>query len=146
MDRGSYIEYRHSNGRSGTIAPAKDQVRLTNAKVSDDGQVVGWLAEYKTCCASYSLPLRLEVRMPNGQRRTFPSEQPVWGWCFVYRRMAVAYRHSPTHGDSEEVYELRRISDSRLLARSVHATSVKVGQGPLPEWAECASARYDPEA
>ncbi len=45
------------------IVPMKEpeQVGFSKPQISEDGRVVGWLAEFPNCCTSYPIPLKLVI-------------------------------------------------------------------------------------
>ena len=91
------------------------QVGFSDAKVSSNGRLVGWLALQPTCCTSYPIPLSLIIFENGKVIQRFYEGQAIWAWSFEKHNSAVAYRHSVTHGPIMEEYKLRSIGDGKLL-------------------------------
>ena len=92
-----------------------DQVGFDQVAISPDGRVVGWLALYPNCCASYPIPLAL-VLYSNGKTRTFKgNELPVWRWRFEAEGKQVAFEQETVHGGIGVHYELRETLTGRLV-------------------------------
>jgi len=72
----------------------------------------------------------------------FQGAQATFGWCFVQRSTAVAVRRAVLHGASPDLYELRRISDGKLLKShevNTDAVDAETPANRLPGWAKCAA-------
>ena len=101
-----------------TIAPKKDveQVGFGKPQISPNGVAVGWLAEYRKCCTSHPIPLKLVIHS-NGSVRTYTgSGLPVWRWGFQAGGAQVAFEQETEQGGLNVHYELHDVATGRLLA------------------------------
>lgn len=131
-------------GRSTPARRLEGQVAFDAAKVSDDGRHAGWLALFGNCCTSYPVPMALVVMGATGRLHTFEGAQATFGWCFVDRGRSVALMRSALHGGGPEQYELRRLTDGKLMKS--HITPVDRDGQPdaeakLPSWVGCAQSK-----
>jgi hypothetical protein len=102
-----------------TIAPKKDveQVGFGKPQISPDGVAVGWLAEYRQCCTSYPIPLKLMIHS-NGSVRTFTGRGlPIMRWGFQAGGAQVAFEQEIVPGGMGVHYELHDVATGRLLAQ-----------------------------
>jgi len=139
---GRSLEYRTTANSAIEAAPLlKDQTGFQDAKVSPDAKLMGWLAEYPNCCTSYAVPLELIVMDRHRRLHSFSGPQAIFGWCFASDSKAVAFRQTALHGRSNEVFELRRVQDGKLLQRFVLVWSDPDDESrrpQVPRWARCA--------
>jgi hypothetical protein len=61
VDPGGGVHIIETDGRDRDIPKEKDQVGSSQAKIADDKETAGWLAEYENCCTSYPIALTLVV-------------------------------------------------------------------------------------
>lgn len=138
---GRSLEYRTSNSAIETVPLLRDQTGFRDAKVSSDSKLMGWLAEYPNCCTSYPIPLEIVVMDRNRTLHSFSGPQAIFGWCFARGSKAVAFRQTALHGRSNEVFELRRVQDGKLLQRFVlpwRDPNDGSRHPQVPRWASCA--------
>jgi hypothetical protein len=122
------------------LAPMlKEQVEFDEPKVSGDGRHVGWLALVPGCCTSYPVPATLVVLGPDRSMRRFSGDQYTWGWCFTPDARAVVYRRAASHGITRHLFEMRRLSDGRLLRRHLASPDALDDIRRLPRWMRCAA-------
>lgn len=123
--------------RSGAIpAPrtTSEQQGFSDAKVSSNRSLVGWLALTSNCCTSYPLPTSLVIFRDGRVVRSFVEAPPIWSWSFQEHNTAVAYRQEYPHGISPIIYKLRRISDGRSLGEFVCAPTEGNPPGTEPQY------------
>jgi len=116
------------------------------AKISRDGTLVGWLADFPPEEENYSVPLALVVMDVSGRLRVFSPPRAIVGWCFTQDSMAVVYSMSALHGPTDELFELRDIKDGKLLKRFDlpwesldRQTQGRPSKVAIPDWARCAA-------
>lgn len=134
--------YRTSSDNDYTPSLLEDQVEFSQIQISGDRKLIGWVATFQTCCASYPVPLKLVVSSESGSRSTFAGAQGLFKWCFVPELKAVAFRQEPLHGPTVETYTLARIEDGKELETYVVPLSdlkTPASINRLPKWAYCAS-------
>lgn len=129
------------SGAHKIMAPRTDseQRAFSNAQISSNGQMVGWLVLSSSCCQSYPIPLSLVIFRDGKVIRKFEDERPVWNWSFQNQDTAVAYLLRTTHGNSTVSYKLRRISDGKLIEEfecfsDPEAVPESEKNAPVPEW------------
>jgi hypothetical protein len=116
-----------------------EQVAYSEPRVSTDGRYVGWLALYPNCCTSYPIALKLVVLDESRHLHTFEGTKiAIFAWCFHANARSVAYAQGVLHGSDYRHFELRRISDERLLAEYEypHEESA-LAQTRAPSWVRC---------
>lgn len=118
-----------------------EQVAYSDPRVSTDGKHVGWLALYPNCCTSYPIALKLVVLDESRHLHTFEgAEIAIFGWCFQTNARSVAYAQGVLHGSDYRHFELRRISDERLLAKYEYPHEERqkaFAQKQAPSWLRC---------
>ena len=131
---------RRSNGTTFNAPKLEQQDSFQAPQVSRRGEYAGWLAAYPNMGASYSLPINLVlVDRSNRLHRFSGNFGMVFGWCFSPSQESVVYRFSFPHGQTPTGFEMRRISDGRLLRQ--YSIPWNVGHlDRVPKWAKCAQA------
>ncbi len=116
------------------------------AKISRDGTLVGWLADFSPEEENYSVPLALVVMDVSGKLRVFSPPRAIVGWCFTRDSRAVVYSMSALHGPTDELFELRDIKNGKLLKRFDlpwesldRQTQGRPSKVAIPDWARCAA-------
>jgi hypothetical protein len=118
-----------------------------NPKISPDGRLVGWLADFPPgCCESYSVSLELVVMDVSRRLHVFSPPRAIVGWCFSKDSRAVVYSMAELHGPTDEQFELRSVEDGKLLKRFDLPWSAlerqldgKPSKAIIPVWAACAA-------
>ena len=142
---GSTLQLLRTDGSAMPALKIDNQDGFQKPAVSANGRYVGWLALYPDQGASYSLPLYLVVSEVSGKVHHFAGDfGMVDGWCFTPRGDAVVYQYKFPHGATLIGFELRRLSDGKLVHR------VKLGpitperdegkdiRAKAPAWTKCA--------
>lgn len=132
------------------LAPTLDgQDSFDDPAVSPNRQYAGWLALFPDRGASYSQPLYLVVLSTERKRREFkPPFGMVFGWCFSKDSSAVVYRHEFPHGITPTGFEMRRLTDGRLLRRvelppvGPDADPAAAVRAAAPAWTRCAQEAF----
>jgi len=93
-----------------------DQEGFGQAKVSPDGQTVGWIAETGNCCTSYPLPTVLVLYRHGKVVLRVPMAPPIFGWAFGPRPGEVVTQQQYPHGQEYFTFTRLRITDGRKLA------------------------------
>ena len=95
--------------------------------------------------ASYSQPIYLVVTDTRNRLKRFSGDfGMVFAWCFAGEGQAVVYKSMFPHGITSIGFEMRRISDGRLLRRILlEPTRVGMDEDEIlgkrvPSWARCA--------
>jgi len=144
LDRdGEVLWLRRADG-SQTAAPTlEDQDSFEAPAVASDRRHAGWLALFPNQGASYSQPLYLVVMDTSNHLQRFRSDfGMVFKWCFTPRGKEVVFQSAFPHGPTPAEFEMRRISDGRLLRRFTLPENTLRGDGdtphePVPSWANC---------
>ncbi len=131
--RGSFLAPRTHTGQQG----------FSDARLSPDRNLVGWLVLTENCCTSYPLPTGLVVFGHGKVIRSITDVPPIFDWRFQHGGAAVAYRQRLPHGASTIIYKLRRVADGKVLA-VFECTPDEAGvpgqvagfafTDPVPEW------------
>lgn len=111
-----------------------DQTGYADILISPNGEIVGWLSLYPNCCTSYDIPRELVLyRNSRVIKRFRGNEQAIFKWSFSRDGADVLYCQGPLHSSDYRHYELRHISDGRLLEEA------EAGEGgpstAIPQWA-----------
>lgn len=127
-----------SDGQQFEAPRRSEQVEFDQPRLSPDGKYVGWLALVPNCCGtSYPKPLSLVVLDGGRRLHSFGTELAVFGWCFVPNASSVAYWQATLHFSDARHFELRNISDGRLLGvyESPHGEAKDIrARKDLPSW------------
>jgi len=101
------------------VKPPKlpSQIAFEDARISPDGEIVGWLADYPFPGATKADPISgtLVLYRAGHIIQDFRTGQVFWSWKFADAHK-VAYCTGPTHGGAGEC-DLRDIASRRILAR-----------------------------
>jgi hypothetical protein len=129
-------------GATPVAAPVlTEQVAFSDVKRSADRRHVGWLAMFGNCCTSYPVAMQLVVLDEHGALHTFDGERlPIFDWCFVPGRRAVAFRQGVLHGTDAMHFELRRIADGRRIAQYDYPHEERAqarARRHAPRWVKC---------
>jgi hypothetical protein len=138
----SFVAIATQSGEIHAPRTLDDQQGFSDALVSPNGSLVGWLALVGNCCTSYPLPMALVIFRHGQVIRTISEKQPIFHWSFVRQGTAVAYQQTFPHGLVPYFYKLRRISDGKLLEEfDCRPKETEVGtpaeyenDGPVPPW------------
>jgi hypothetical protein len=114
------------------------QTGFDSPQISPDRKIVGWLSLYPNCCTSYDIPRELVLY---GESRVLlrlqGNEQSIFRWKFSTDSERVAFCQGPLHFSDYRHYELRRISDGKLIAET------NTGEGLPTKPAELWAAELD---
>jgi hypothetical protein len=123
------------------IVPMKEpeQVGFSKPQISEDGRVVGWLAEFPNCCTSYPIPLKLVI-YSNDRRHTLTGiGLAVSRWAFQAGGKRVAFEQETVHGGLGVHYELRDVATGRLIAEygpKMGADNQALPDQHVPKWVQ----------
>lgn len=130
----------------------EDQDSFRKPRVAADHRHVGWLALFPDRGASYSQPLYLVVLDASRQLRRFSGDfGMVFDWCFTKSSDAVVYRYQFPHGLTSTGFDMRRLSDGKLLRRALldpidfDDDETQVIRKKAPLWTRCAQERAGSE-
>jgi len=128
------------------IVPKKEseQVGFSKPQISEDGRVVGWLAEFSNCCTSYPIPLKLMIYSNGRVHALTGSGLPIWHWAFQAGGKRVALEQETVHGGLGVHYELRNVATGRLIAEynpKVGPNNQVLTDQHLPKWVQQLNAR-----
>jgi hypothetical protein len=142
---GSKLQVRRTDDSMFAAPKFDSQDGFQKPAVSGNGRHVGWLALYPDQGASYSQPLHLAVLGPSGKVRRFEGDfGMVYGWCFTPKSDAVVYQYQFPHGATPIGFEIRRLSDGKLVHRvklepvPPDGDEAKVIRAKAPAWTKCA--------
>lgn len=117
QDGGALRLYR-ADGSQSAAPKLEEQDTFGKPVVASNQRYVGWLALFPDQGASYSQPLYLVVMDTSNRLRRFRSDfGMVFSWCFSTKGTEVVFQSSFPHGATPVEFQLRRISDGRLLRR-----------------------------
>ena len=140
---GTALVLTSSDGARFDAPRLPEQVAFDQPRVSPNGRYVGWLASFPNCCTSYPVPLALVVIDASRHLHTFDgSKLAISSWCFLPSSAAVAYAQGVLHGSDARLFELRSISDGRLVARYEYPHDEeqnKRARSLAPSWVRCVS-------
>ena len=111
----------------------EDQEGFVDAKVSPDGQTVGWLAETGNCCTSYPLPTVLVLYRDGKVVRRVPMAPPIFEWAFGPRPGEVVTRQQYPHGPEYFTFTRIRVRDGKVLAE-YRCNQEDPRPDPRPKW------------
>lgn len=98
--------------------------------MAGDGQTVGWLADYDSCCQSYPISRQLVLWHSGKIVARIDADAMIWNWRFVDGGKRVGFADGPTHGSSVPYsYKLYDARSGRLLAE------INGQRRDLPTWA-----------
>lgn len=122
-----------------------DQDGFDKPHIAPDGKSVGWLALYPNLGASYSQPLELVILDDAWRLHRFAgSFGMVYAWCFNAHGDAVVFKYQFPHGATPIAFDMRRISDGRLLKHitltplAPDEDEATVVRQRAPKWTSCA--------
>jgi len=134
-----------SDGTRLVVSKTDGQDSFEKPKISKDHLHLGWLALYPGQGASYSQPLDLIVIDSSGRTGHFWGDfGMVFQWCFAERANVVVYRFEFPHGSTPVGFEMRNLSDHKLIHRFVlepnttDVPDVQVLRVKAPTWTRCA--------
>jgi hypothetical protein len=123
------------SGREILPSMLKDQVAFSEAKISPDHKIVGWLVDYPnpTAFQYQASPISGDLVLYRDGHilHRFTPDQIIWDWGFRHNGKHIAYSSGPLHGGAAECV-LRDADSGKVLARWI------VNQGDdasVPEWA-----------
>ena len=124
------VSIRYADGASIMAPKRRDQRTLSDPAVAADGQTVGWLADYDTCCQSYPISRQLVVWRSGRIVARIDASAMIWNWRFFDGGKRVGFADGPTHGSSVPYsYKLYDARSGRRLAE------VAGQRRDLPPWA-----------
>jgi hypothetical protein len=132
------------DGSKLSVPKSEGQHAFGKPEVSRDGRYVAWLEMYSNY-ASDDLPVGVDVLDRSGRIQHFRGDfGGVFGWCFGEQGNTVIYTYSFPHGITPVAFDMRRLSDGKLLQRvSVGGEKPDESDDGLvrntaPSWALCA--------
>ncbi|WP_263515878.1 hypothetical protein [Paucibacter sp. DJ2R-2] len=142
---GSKLKVLRTDGRALSAPKFDNQDGFEKPAISADWRHVGWLALYPDQGASYSQPIELVVLGASNKIRRFAGHfGMVYQWCFSPRSDAVVYRYQFPHGSTPIGFEMRRLSDGKLIQRvklepvPPDDDEAAVIHAKAPAWTRCA--------
>jgi hypothetical protein len=84
-------------GKDVALPKEKDQVDVSEPKLSPDKQTAGWLVHQDNCCTSYTIPTRLAIYRA-GKKRILGDGLMIYDWCFVAGGSQIAMSTGTVHG------------------------------------------------
>lgn len=142
---GGSLQLHRADGSQSAAPTLAGQDAFEQPAVASNRRYVGWLALFPNQGASYSQPLYLVVMDTSNRLQRFRGDfGMVFSWCFSPRGTEVVFQSSFPHGVTPVEFQMRRISDGKLLRRlelpengSLHDEGSAWHQS-LPSWAKCA--------
>lgn len=143
-DEGHTLILVRADGVRSSAPKLEDQDSFAAPAVASNHEYAGWLAMFPNRGASYSQPIYLVVSDSRNRLNRFSGKWGmVFGWCFATQG-AVVYKYEFPHGITSVAFDMRRISDGRLLRRVV-LDPPRLGmdegemlRGRAPSWTRCA--------
>jgi hypothetical protein len=146
-DEGSALLILRTSGKPLDAPKLGTQDSFDQPRLSANHRLVGWLALYPDKGASYSQPIELVVMDRAQQLHRFTGNWGmVFGWCFTPNSEAVIYRYQFPHGRTPVGFDMRRVSDGKLLRQfrlepaGPDEDGDEVVRDKAPRWASCARA------
>lgn len=146
---GGFLRLHRADGSQSAAPKLEEQDAFGKPAVASNRRYVGWLALFPNQGASYSQPLYLVVMDTSNRIQRFRGDfGMVFSWCFSPRGTEVVYQSSFPHGATPVEFEMRRISDGRLLRRFKLPESESLqNEEPawhqqLPSWTRCAAPNH----
>jgi hypothetical protein len=144
---GRVLRLQRADGGESAAPKLEGQDSFEKPAIASNRRYVGWLALFPNQGASYSQPLYLVVMDGSNRLQRFRSDfGMVFGWCFSPRGTEVVFQSAFPHGATPVEYQMRRISDGKLLRRfevperaTLHDEEPTLHQ-PRPAWAKCTGA------
>ena len=128
-------------GILGSVLPApidsylfigRGQAGVESPLISENDQVLGWLAMYDVGFTSYPLPLRLLIFRPGKPLREFVGDsRGIFEWHLMDGGKQVAFYQDFAHGPSMAHFELRDIETGKLIDQWDGSNGLKT---PMPKW------------
>jgi hypothetical protein len=120
-----------SSGKDVAVPKEKEQVDVSEPKLSPDKRTAGWLVHQDNCCTSYSIPTGLAVYRDGKVRQLLGDGLMIYDWCFVGQGEQIAMATGTVHGQTDQHLLLYETSTGKQL---------KEWNGPEdatpPEWAK----------
>lgn len=150
QDGGALRLYR-ADGSQSAAPKLEEQDAFGKPAVASNGRYAGWLALFPNQGASYSQPLYLVVMDTSNHLQAFRSDfGMVFSWCFSPRGTEVIFQSSFPHGPTPVEFQMRRISDGRLLRRFTLPENESLqneeaaSHQQLPSWTRCTAHNHGP--
>jgi hypothetical protein len=123
------------------IVPTKEpeQVGFSKPQISEDGRVVGWLAEFPNCCTSYPIPLKLVIYSNDRVQTLTGNGLAVSRWAFQAGGKRVAFEQETVHAGLGVHYELRDVATGRLIAEydpKIGPDNQALPDQHVPQWVQ----------
>jgi hypothetical protein len=113
---GVALTFLRSDGSTFSAPKDEGQDGFASPGISRNHRYAAWVALYRDHGATYSQPLELAVADSSGRIHRFSGRfGMIFGWCFAEKSGAVVYRFAFPHGATPVAFEMRRISDRKLL-------------------------------
>jgi hypothetical protein len=85
-----------ASGKDTAMSKEKDQVEVSQPKLSTDRRTAAWLVHQDNCCTSYTIPTRLAV-YHGGKKRILGDGLMIYDWCFVADDSHIAMSTGTVH-------------------------------------------------
>lgn len=145
---GESLRLYRADGSQSAAPKLEEQDAFGKPAVASNRRYVGWLALFPNQGASYSQPLYLVVMDTSNRLQTFRSDfGMVFSWCFSPNGTEVVFQSSFPHGATPVEFQMRRISDGRLLHRLKLPENGSLQDGErawhqrLPSWTKCTAPK-----
>lgn len=141
---GHALDLLRADGSRFPAPKLEDQDSFAAPAISPSHEYAGWLAMFPDRGASYSQPIYLVVTdTRNGFQRFSGGFGMVFAWCFAGKGKAVVYRYMFSRGITPVGFQMRRLSDGKLLRRiELAPTTVAMSEDEIrkiaPPWTRCA--------
>jgi hypothetical protein len=144
---GRLLWLQRADGSQSAAPKLEGQDSFENPTIASNRRYVGWLALFPNQGASYSQPLYLVVMDGANRLQRFRSDfGMVFDWCFSPRGTEVVFQSAFPHGATPVEFEMRRISDGKLLRQFKVPESATLHDEEStrhqlrPSWAKCTAA------
>ena len=140
IDSNGSLVITRTDGKTVVIAKKRGQSSFIDPVVSEDGTSVATRAGFRSCCASYDVPMELLIFRNGRMLRLVGWGLPIFHWRFVGGGNRVAFGEEPVHFGCKIHYELRDVDTGRQL--DTVNVPIPCGQRPhpdpvkIPDWAE----------
>lgn len=84
------------SGKDTAMPKEKDQVEVSEPRLSTDRRTAAWLVHQDNCCTSYTIPTRLAV-YHGGKKRILGDGLMIYDWCFVADDSQIAMSTGTVH-------------------------------------------------
>jgi len=114
----------------------RNDVGITDPKLADDKQTLGWTVNSENCCTSYSVPLGLVIYKSGKIIRHIDGPPMVWNWMFVDKGKRVAVVWGTVHFAETIDYKLYDVKTGHTISEVYSDEKTLLLRANAPKWAK----------